>query len=77
MDSIVSKSKFKPQALKYFRQVEQTGKEIVITDRGKPTLRIVPYSDDPMAALKALRHSVVHYDDPTGPVGLEDWELLK
>jgi prevent-host-death family protein len=77
MDQMISKSKFKPHALKYFRQVEQTGKEIIITDHGKPTLKIVPYSNDPMESLKSLRNSVIRYEDPTEPVGLEDWEVLK
>jgi hypothetical protein len=38
METIVPKSKFKPNALQYFRQVEQTGKGLIITDRGKPVL---------------------------------------
>jgi len=29
----VSKSRFKAKALDYFRQVERTGKELVVTDR--------------------------------------------
>jgi antitoxin (DNA-binding transcriptional repressor) of toxin-antitoxin stability system len=77
MDNVISKSKFKPHALKYFRQIEKSGKELIITDHGKPTLKIVPFSEDPLEALKALRNSVIKYDDPTGPVGLEDWEALK
>jgi hypothetical protein len=27
--------------------------------------------------LKPLRNSVIKYDDPTMPVGLEDWDALK
>jgi len=77
MDNVISKSKFKPHALKYFRQIEKSGKELIITDHGKPTLKIVPFSEDPLEALKALRNSVIKYEDPTGPVGLEDWEALK
>lgn len=77
MEEMISKSKFKPRALQYFREVEKTGKEIVISDRGKPVLRIVPYTENPEEALKALRDTVVKYDDPTEPVGLEDWEALK
>jgi len=77
MDNAISKSKFKPNALKYFRQVEQTGQELIITDHGKPTLRIVPFARDPLEALKTLRSSVVRYDDPTEPVGLEDWEAIR
>ena len=77
MQQQVSKSSFKARALEYFRQIERTGKELVITDRGKPVLKISPYSRDPAAALEALRGSVLRYDDPLEPVGLEDWEALK
>jgi len=77
MDNVISKSKFKPHALRYFRQVEQTGRELVITDRGKPTLKIVPYAEDPLAALRSLRETVTRYEDPTEPVGLDDWEELE
>ena len=73
----VSKSRFKPRALEYFRQVEESGRALIITDRGRPVLKIVPYSADPDAALKALRHSVLAYKDPTEPVGLGDWSVLK
>ena len=77
MKEVVSKSKFKPRALYYFRKVEQTGKELIISDHGKPVLRIVPYSEKPSDTLKSLRNSVVKYEDPTGPAGMEDWEALK
>jgi len=73
----VSKSKFKPHALEYFRKVEKTKNELIITDRGKPVLKIVPYTEDPSEILKALRNTVVSYDDPFAPVGLDDWESLK
>ena len=77
MEKMISKSQFKPHALKYFREVEKTGQEIIISDRGKPVLKIIPYTENPEQALKALRDTVVKYNDPTEPVGLEDWEGLK
>ena len=77
MEKMISKSQFKPHALKYFREVEKTGQEIIISDRGKPVLKIIPYTENPELALKALRDTVVMYNDPTQPVGLEDWEALK
>lgn len=73
----VSKSKFKPHALEYFRQVQETGQAMIITDHGHPVLKIVPYTDDPEAALKALRGTVIFYEDPLEPVGVEDWEVLQ
>lgn len=77
MDNMISKSEFKPRALHYFREVEKTGKELIISDHGKPVLKIVPYVEDPEASLKVLRDTVLKYEDPTEPVGLEDWEALK
>ena len=73
---LASKSRLKARVLEYFRQVERTGKELVITDHGKPVLKIVPYSEDASEALRLLRNSVIKYEDPTEPVGLEDWESL-
>jgi prevent-host-death family protein len=77
MKHVVSKSSFKAKALEYFREVESTGKELVITDHGKPVLKIVPYSHDPAEALRTLRGSVIRYVDPFEPVGMEDWEVLR
>jgi prevent-host-death family protein len=69
----VSKSQFKPRALAYLREVEETGEPLVLTDRGRPVLRIAPYA--PAAeTLAALRGCVVRYDAATEPVALEDWE---
>ena len=76
MRETVSKSQFKPRALEYFRQVEKTRTPLVITDRGRPVLKLVPYTEDPDEALKELRGSVLKYEEPTEPVGLEDWETL-
>ena len=77
MDRVVSKSKFKARALEYLRQVERTGGDLVITDHGKPAVRIVPYRATPEDALQVLRGSLVRYDDPTEPVALEDWEATR
>ncbi len=73
----VSKSRFKARALDYFRQVESTGEDLVVTDRGKPVLKIVPYRGEPHQARRALKGSVLKYDDPTAPVAVEDWESLE
>lgn len=76
-EQAVSKSRFKARALQYFREVERTGKELVITDRGAPVVKVVPYERDPSARLKALRGSVLRYVQPTKPVAEEDWEALR
>jgi prevent-host-death family protein len=73
----VSKSKFKSHALHYFREVEKTGRTVIITDRGRPVAKVVPYSDNPEEMLNDLRHTVIEYSDPLEPVAMEDWEALK
>jgi prevent-host-death family protein len=73
----VSKSRFKSKALEYFRQVEKSGKPLIITDRGKPVLKVAPFSEDPEETLKELRNSVLKYKDPTQPVGESDWDALR
>ena len=75
MSEQVSKSAFKARAFEFFREVERTGREVVVTDRGRPVWKVVPYSREP--ALEALRGSVLRYDDPTEPAGLQDWEGLR
>jgi prevent-host-death family protein len=77
MKHLISKSSFKAKALEYFREVESSGKELIITDNGKPVLKIVPYRHDPAEALRALRGSVLRYTDPLEPVGQDDWEALR
>jgi len=73
----VSKSGFKARALEYFRQIEQSRKPVIITDRGKPVLKVVPFSEDPEEILKELRGSALKFKDPTKPVAESDWEALK
>jgi antitoxin (DNA-binding transcriptional repressor) of toxin-antitoxin stability system len=77
MERIVSKSQFKPRSLEYFRLIEESGETMIITDRGKPVLKILPYKADPEDRLKMLRNSVLKYDDPTEPVAPEDWKALQ
>ena len=77
MERIISKSQFKPRSLEYFRLIEESGETMIITDRGKPVLKILPYKADPEDRLKVLRNSVLKYDDPTEPVAAEDWKALQ
>lgn len=77
MEKIVSKSKFKPKALEYFREIEKTGEPLIISDRGKPVLQILPYSKNVMDMLDSLRESVVKYERPLEPVSSNEWEVLE
>lgn len=79
MSNRISKSAFKARALEYFRRVQQSGEPLIITDRGKPVLRLVPYDaePDPDTVLASMRGTLERYVDPLEPIGLADWETLR
>jgi antitoxin (DNA-binding transcriptional repressor) of toxin-antitoxin stability system len=77
MPETISKSRFKPQALKYFRQIQEKGQDLIITDHGKPVLKISPFQKEAQSVLEELRNSVLCYDDPLEPVAVDDWDVLK
>lgn len=73
----VPKARFKARALEYLRRVQETGQPIVILDRGRPVVKVVPFRGDAEEILRVLRGSVRRYDEPTKPVAVEDWETLR
>ncbi len=77
MPKTISKSQFKPHSLEYFRQIEQTGEDLIITDHGRPVLKIAPYEEDPEVCFRGLRGTVLKYDQPFEPVAEEEWEALQ
>lgn len=75
MKQVVSKSELKSQILAYLRFVESKKQPLIITHAGKPVVKIIPYKGKPL--LSVLRSTVLHYQNPTEPVGEKDWEILK
>lgn len=73
----VPKSKFKPKAFYYFRLVEETNNGIIITDHGKPVLKIIPVIDSDEKELEELHNSLLKYDSPFKPVDSSEWEVLR
>jgi prevent-host-death family protein len=73
----VSKSEFKAKALELFRRVETSGTSLIVTDHGKPVLEVRPYQAVERSPLQILRESVVRYDQPTEPVGENDWDAAQ
>jgi prevent-host-death family protein len=73
----VSKSKFKPRSLEYFREVESSGEPLIITDRGRPVLTIAPFGKAVEEKVLRLRNVVIKYDRPHEPVAEDEWESLK
>ncbi|MGK2925221.1 MAG: type II toxin-antitoxin system Phd/YefM family antitoxin [Lysobacterales bacterium] len=74
MQNRVSKSQFKAKALELFREVESTGKQVIVTDHGKPTIEVRRYRDQRRDPLDILKGSVSEYTGPTEPVAEGDWE---
>lgn len=50
---------------------------MIVTDHGKPTVEVRPYRGVERHPLDVLRGTVLHYDDPTRPVGEDDWEAAE
>jgi len=71
-----SKSEFKAKALEFFRQVESSGRSLIVTDHGKPSIEIRPYRAADRSPLETLRGSVTEYIDPLEPVAMDAWETL-
>lgn len=76
MQEAISKSVFKAKALELFREVEKSGKSIIVTDHGKPTIEVRPYSSAQISPLDLLQGSVTRFEDPTAPIAQDDWEAL-
>jgi prevent-host-death family protein len=70
----VSKSVLKAKMLEYFRRVEETGEELVVTDNNEPVLRVVPIRKRvPAATLFAdVRGKVVYSEDLLAPT-TDEW----
>lgn len=73
----VSKTQFKARALELFREVESTGKQVIVTDHGQPTIEVRRYRDKARDPLEILRGSVTEFVQPTEPVAEGDWEALE
>ncbi len=70
----VSKSKLKAHMLEIFREVEQSGEGIIVTDRGKPALRVepIPAQQSVDELFGELRGQVRYHEDLLAPE-TEEW----
>ena len=71
----ISKSKLKANMLSVFRNLEETGTEAIVTDRGKPVLRIVPYVERPKTVRELfadVQGKLVFNEDPDAPT-IAEW----
>jgi antitoxin (DNA-binding transcriptional repressor) of toxin-antitoxin stability system len=73
----ISKSKLKAQMLQIFRQIEQTGEEVIVTDNQRPVLRIQPIIQKKSVEelFAPYQGKVIFYEDPDTPT-IDEWGEL-
>ena len=71
----VSKSELKARMLEYFRRVEESGEDLVVTSHGKPVARVVPYTPkrNVTDVFADIRGKIVYHGDVLAPT-TEEWE---
>lgn len=72
----VSKGALKAKMLEYFRHVEQTGEELIVTSNNIPTLRVVPIKKKKRVeeVFGDLRGQV-HIDDALIEPDTDEWGI--
>ncbi|NEO71632.1 type II toxin-antitoxin system Phd/YefM family antitoxin [Moorena sp. SIO3H5] len=71
----ISKSILKSQLLEFLELVESEGEEIVVTDQGKPVVRISKYASNLPSTEQLfgqMRGKVQYFEDLTTPT-TEEW----
>jgi prevent-host-death family protein len=70
----VSKGLLKNKMLEYFRDVERTGEELVVTDHRKPVLRVIPIKKrKSLSAAFAKYQGKAKYASPVTDPETEEW----
>jgi hypothetical protein len=62
MERRVSKAIFKTKACELFRQLETLGGTVIVTDHGRPTIEIRPYTDRQRNPIEVLRAGIVCFN---------------
>jgi len=70
----ISKSKLKAKMLEIFRDLEVDGGELVVTDHGKPVLRIIPFEQKSSVTdlFKSIQSQVIYLEDIDTPTS-DEW----
>lgn len=68
-------SQFKARALRVLDEIARSGESMLITKRGKPLARVVPFADRSKPG--KLAHTLVFEEDIVSPLGEELWEAAR
>lgn len=73
----ISKTKLKARMLEIFRDLQENGGELIVTEREKPVLRIVPYTEKKSKEelFGDLVGKVYFTEDPDTPT-TDEWPQL-
>ncbi len=75
MTDTISKSKLKARMLEVFRELEASGKELIVTDRDRPVLKIIPIKSKATVAdlFGDIQGRVIYQEDINAPT-LAEWD---
>ena len=75
MVASISKSKLKAKMLEIFRELEASGKELIVTDHDKPVLKIVPIKQKTtvLELFGDVQGRITYLEDVNQPT-LTEWE---
>jgi antitoxin (DNA-binding transcriptional repressor) of toxin-antitoxin stability system len=75
MGASISKSKLKAKMLEIFRELEASGKELIVTDHDKPVLKIVPIKQKTtvLELFGDVQGRITYLEDVNQPTLIE-WE---
>ncbi|MCH9698355.1 MAG: type II toxin-antitoxin system prevent-host-death family antitoxin [Gammaproteobacteria bacterium] len=76
LPDIMKASEFKSKCLQLMDEVNQSGKEIIITKNGKPVSKLVPYQTKPDSLYGINRDQITITGDIIEPLDVE-WEAAQ
>lgn len=71
---MISKGKLKARMLQIFREIEQSGEEVIVTDNNRPVLRIQPIIQKRSVAeiFAPYKGKAIFYENPDAPT-IAEW----
>lgn len=73
----ISKEEFNARMLEILHQIEASGQELIVTDHGKPVLKIVPLREKATVEELFDQYSgqVVYHEDIDAPT-TDEWSMI-
>lgn len=77
MTVTISKTQLKERMLQIFRNLEESGGDLIVTDRDRPVLRVVPFRPKTSVedVFADIYGQIEFLEDPNAPTS-DDWQDL-